>query len=183
MKKLTLIALSLIALLSACDKKEKEEARRLAQFEQIQGVNISDENNESWGRLGQPDVNYEDKDFDLTAYPVPAMDKQNLLLVNKSDKDRTYQLKIVNAYYKDVPSNFPESQWARQVGFAGKTISIENLGEHANEVVFAKDISVAAKAYGVIDLEVSHFKQGFYRVIVEVEGQRKYWDNLWVFRK
>jgi len=183
MKKITLIALSLITLLSACDKKEEKEARRLAQFEQIGGVNLSDENNELWGRLGQPDVNYKDVAFDLTAYPVPAMDKQNLLLVNKSDKDRTYQLKIVNAYFKGAPSNFPESQWARQVGFAGKTINIENLAGNAEEVVFAKDISVAAKAYGVIDLDVSQFKQGFYRIIIEVEGERKYWDNLWVFRK
>lgn len=183
MKKITLIALSLITLLSACDKKEKKEARRLAQFEQIGGVNLSDENNESWGRLGQPDVNYKDVAFDLTAYPVPAMNIQNLILSNKSDIARTCQVKIVNAYFKDAPSSFPENPWSREVGFAGKTINIENLAGNAGEVVFSKDIIIAANDHARLAINVTDFKQGFYRIIIEVEGERKYWDNLWVFRK
>ncbi len=183
MKKITFIALSLIVLLSACDKKEKREARRLEQFEQVGGVNLSDENNAPRGRLGQPDVNYEDEAFDLTAYPVPAMAMQELVLENKSDRAKTYQLKIMNAYFKDVPSSFPESQWARQVGFAGKTINIENLAENPAEVVFSKELSIAANDHASLAINVTDFKQGFYRVIIEVEGQRKYWDNLWIFRK
>lgn len=183
MKKITLIAFSLIALLSACDKKEKKEALRLAKFEQIGGLNMSDEFNAPRGSIGQPNVQEEDSAFSILAYPVPAMNVQYLTLGNKSDRAMTYPLKIVNAYFKDAPLNFPESQWSSQIGFAGKTINIENLAGNAEEIVYATNVYIAAKDNVSFAIDVTNFKQGFYRVTVDVDGVRKYWSNLWVFRK
>lgn len=80
MKKYTIILLSLILVLSSCSKKRK--------FEQIKGLDLFDENAAPAGTLGDNDDFYKDAEFQLTAFPVPAVNIQYLYFTNTASKKK-----------------------------------------------------------------------------------------------
>ncbi len=175
MKKYTFIALGLIFLLSSCSKKRK--------FEQIKGLDLFDEVNASAGTLGDTDDYFKDAEFKVAAYPVPAANVQVLGFQNTSSHPRTYQMKIVTAYFKHAPDVFPKTQWSQYNGLSGLKINVDNLGGKPDDVHFSSEIRLEPSESTGLAVDISNFKQGFYKVIIDAEGGGRYTRSLWVWRR
>lgn len=174
MKKYTIILLSLILVLSSCSKKRK--------FEQIKGLDLFDENAAPAGTLGDTDDYFKDAEFQLTAFPVPAINMQYLYFTNTSAKTRTYQLKIVSAYFRNAPDFIPKTQWFEYNGLAGRKINVDNLGGKPEDVHFSTELTIDAGSHYNFVVDLSRFKEGFYKVIIDVDGGGRYTRSLWVWR-
>jgi len=173
MKKYIIIALSLICLLSACGKKKK--------FEQIDGVDFFDLYNNPEGSLGTANSYRTDSELALHFFPVPTTTMSpKLILENKSDISKSYQVKIVNAQFKNAPAFIPEVPIHYVIG---QKLNIENLGGKPDEVLLTMNLSVDAGSYRSTYIDINNYKQGFYRIIVEVDGERKYWNDFWIIKQ
>lgn len=175
MKKYTLIVLSLICLLSACGKKDK--------FLAISGIQLKDENNNYMGDMGKPG----DLDFyanvKLNAFPVPATNNiLNVMLDNNSGESLSFTLELKAAYYRDAPRKLTEGLLNFRRELVGSKIKVENLNGDPDKNYISREFVLAAGEREAFMIDVSHFPQGFYKILLHASNGQTYHVGAWVFR-
>lgn len=135
------------------------------------------------GDMGKPG----DLDFyasvSLSTFPVPATgDVLNVKLVNSSGVPVSFTLELKAAFYRDAPRKLTEDIAGSRQDLVGSRIKVENLNGDPDKNYISQELVLAGSERKDLMIDVSHFPQGFYKLLLHASNGQTYHVGAWVFR-
>lgn len=143
---------------------------------ELRGVLLKDKEGKQQGNIGSPDVRVQDEHFRINMYPNPASDALIVDMSIDNDEEILLTIEVIHAVFINVPDN----------------ITVHN-SDYRGTVIYTQEVKVpkvdknhpnytvgVGQAFRHI-INVSDYPQGFYRLYVS-EGDRKFWENIWISR-
>lgn len=187
-KSLLLLLLFPLMLL-ACRKKD--ENSKTPYDKTITGVLFRNTFGEPMNTIGVLDTKTIGEDFEMAIYPTPAYNSMSTIAIINNKVELTLTATLVHVQYPDAPIQFSIPGYNQSI-----VVNIENeilagtiaLSSSKNIPIAQADSSGIGTPGGYrgqnvfFDFNVAALPQGFYRVYIETNDGRRYWDNTCIFR-